>query len=146
MAIGAGQIVNEDDLNGSGRVATLNVTSNAAAITTTETVTDTITWASVAGRTYRITAYVPYAQSVANDEFLIRMREGATTGGGQYQYSSVKQNSTAVFAQYLAMDWVETTTGNRSFSVTAQRNSGTGNIVLRGAVSQPRIVSVDRVA
>jgi hypothetical protein len=142
---GAGQIVDEDDLNGFGRIATYNATFNSGAINTVETVVDTVVWPSIAGRTYRLEAYIPWSLSVANDEFLIRMREGSTTAGGQYQYSSVRQASTGVFSVYLMTEWTEVTTGNRSFSITAQRQSGTGNIVLRGAVSQPRIITVDRV-
>jgi hypothetical protein len=100
----------------------------------------------ISGRRYHVKAYFPFSGTVAADTYLIRLREGTTTGGAQITYATgVVQALSSVFVETPESDWVASTTGSQSFCVTVQRNIGSGTATPKGATSQTRFLIVDLI-
>lgn len=105
---------------------------------TAETVIDTLTATTVIGRQYEIEWDGFARSSVANDRVQIRIREdsiaGTSRGEAFPRVDNAAANATAPMrcvAQYTA-DATET----KTFVVTMQRFSGTGNITATGSTAQ----------
>lgn len=141
-----GDIIYAADVN--TRIGTSQGVSDlTAASYASETVIDTVTVNVVNGRLYKIAAFFPYSGSVAADRFLIRIRTGTTTAGTQLAYTSAEIHSvTGTFPFYtktIIAEWTAAATGSASFCTTAIRNNGTGNLTVKGASSEIRLLSVD---
>jgi hypothetical protein len=115
---------------------------------TTELVVNTVTVNVVEGQRYHVKSYFPYVVSVANERYLIRLREGVTTAGAQITYDTAYGNPSAVvLVAKPESDWIAPTTGEQQFCVTAQ-GQGTiiGTLTPKGAASQTRFLIVDLIA
>jgi hypothetical protein len=127
------------------RIGQNTATTNTATITTTETAVDTVTVSLVSGYRYAIRWWAPALMSVAADVFYLRIREGSGTGGTQLSYSSAKAPDAGaqVYPIEVYAEYVASATGSQTFTGTAIRNTGTGNISLRGSSTQGRYLTVD---
>lgn len=141
----AGSPVNASDIN--TRLGTTEGTADiAAAAYTTETVLDTVTVSVVNGKRYQVRYFVPYNGTVANDRFLVRIRTGTTTAGTQLTYDTAEMHTTAgVYCLVVIAEWTASSTGSQSFCATANRSAGTGNLTVKGAASQLRMLTVDLI-
>lgn len=129
------------------RLETTEGTSDiAAASYSSEAVLDTITVSVVDGERYKIQYFVPYNGSAANDRFLVRIRTGTTTAGSQLTYDTAEIHSTGgIYCLVVIAEWTASATGSQSFCTTAARSSGTGNLTLKGATSQMRLLTVELI-
>lgn len=145
MTVFGGDVIYAADIN--CRVGITEATSDtAAAAYTTETTIDTVTVNVVNGQRYRLTAYVPFSMATANDRRLVRIRTGTTSAGVQLTYdTAVGTVAGAVYCVVLVVEWTASSTGAQSFCTTGGPNSGSGNVTFKGASSQIRFLSVDRV-
>lgn len=130
------------------RVATVAITANSSTWTTTETPTAlaTATASLVSGWSYRITAYIVVGSSVAADTAFIRIRED-TTAGTQIGAGMVNVVTTigngwpvTIITEYAAV-----ATGSKSFCLTGQRISGTGNNQILAGAARPSWFTIDRI-
>lgn len=130
------------------RMATEVGDSDGSAVSTTETVVDQVTFNGVSGYTYRLRYVFHYQGSVANDRFLVRIRFGSTTAGGQISYGTaiIFAAATVLSPVIVEAEYTAPSTGSLTFSTTVQRSSGTGTITPRGAGTQPRLFSADYVS
>ena len=131
------------------RVGTTNaVTDGTATSSTTELVVNTVTVNVVEGQRYHVKSYFPYVISVANERYLIRLREGVTTAGAQITYDTAYGNPSAVvLVAKPESDWIAPLTGQQQFCVTAQgQGTITGILTPKGATSQTRSLTVDLIA
>lgn len=142
----AGDPISAADIN--TRVGQFEGTADVvAAAYAAEAVIDTVTASVTSGRRYRVQAWFPYSGTVVGDRFLVRLRTGTTTAGTQIAYTSAEIHSiTGTLPYYTELiwgEWISGTTGNVSFCTTVIRNNGTGNLSIKGATSQIRLLTVD---
>lgn len=110
-------------------------------ITTTETEPTNMDSGSVtltAGRRYRIWCRYKATFSVANDQFLVRIRQGASagTGGVEIREEPVVASATGLgFTRDIVAEYEAASSGAVVFSFTAIRLSGTGNVQFSGGGS-----------
>jgi hypothetical protein len=113
---------------------------------TSEAVVDTVTADLVAGRTYKIRYVCPITTSSASgDRAFVRVRTGTTTGGTQLSFAGAKADNTAATDSDTAIveaTFTPSSSGSQSFCGTVQRTTANGNIVAKGATSQPRFLTV----
>lgn len=142
---GAGAPIYASDIN--LRLGTFEGTSDiAAASYASETVLDTLTVSVVNGKRYQVRYFVPHTGTVAADAFLIRLRLGTTTAGTQLTYDTVEVHSTGrVYCLVIIAEWTAAATGSQSFCTTANRSAGSGNLTVKGASTQTRLLSVDLI-
>lgn len=121
------------------------VTSDSAVFTTTETVVASITVPLVSGRTYRIVAYGKWASTNDNDDVRAALREDGVSGTAiQSDRRELDTDDQGTFGQTFHMEarHTATSTGNKTFVVTGERDSGTGDCRLEAAASRPTFLSV----
>lgn len=142
---GAGDPIYASDIN--LRKGTTEGTSDIAATSySTEAVLDTVTVSVVSGKRYQIRAFVPYTGTVAADAFLVRIRAGTTTAGTQLVYDTAEIHTISrVYDLVIIAEWTASSTGSQSFVTTANRSAGTGNLTVKGASSDIRLLSVDLI-
>lgn len=131
------------------RIGTTNAVADGTATSgTTELVVNTVTVNVVAGQRYHVKSYFPYVISIANERYLIRLREGITTAGAQITYDTAYGNPNAVvLVAKPESDWIAPSTGQQQFCVTAQgQGTITGTLTPKGATSQTRSLTVDLIA
>lgn len=109
-------------------------TGDTAAITTTET--QYVSSGSInllASSVYLVEMNTTFFTSVTNDDFVLRIHDTSTAGTLRYQTVTYKGGAATPYNQYASFIYRTTTaeTG-RSFIGSAQRNTGTGNIVVQG--------------
>lgn len=125
--------------------STLGTTDFTATSGTTEKTLDTITVPVVAGRKYRVRYVFAWQADTLNARYFVRIKEGTTTAGAQLAVVNMillTPVNTLVPGIPVEAEWTAPTTGNQSFVATIQQNSGSGTATVRGASSQPRILSV----
>lgn len=127
------------------RIATTEITSDSAAITTTETVVLTVVAPLVIGRIYQVRAAFNFALSVATDTFDARIREDSLTGG-QRRRIVLHAGSVASF-HYVEMEteYTADATESKTIVVTLDRLAGTGNITMQAASSTPAYLYVNYI-
>ncbi len=127
------------------RIATAIRTTSTGTFTSTETQSDTVTAALINGRTYKIAWWGLPTSSVAGDAALIRVREDNLTGT-LLQAGRVHIGAATGFAAYFEVHYTAAATGDKTFIVSGQRSSGTGNISLAAASTQPSHLYVDYIS
>lgn len=146
MTVSGGSPVLASDINEAlnRRIGRAQAVSDwGAAISTTETCTESVTVTVKAGRTYEISAYFPLTGSVASDEFFVLLRQGATASDPQLTYDRPRIHSTgAVYASQPRVEWTASADGLVTFGVLIRRASGSGTATPKGATSQPRMLKV----
>ncbi len=121
----------------------VGVTDLTAATYASESVVESQAFPVIAGRKYRV-SYVWHAQASSTTNLVyVRIRENNTTGA-QLTYVQ-HQVPTTIDTKVTWVEWTAGVSGNQTFAITAQRLSGSTNTQFRGASSQPRILSVERL-
>lgn len=112
--------------------------SNSAGITSETQFLSTGTVALLANSTYRIDLMVRFFISVANDVFVIRLRDTNTSGTIRTEYNTDahKSASTPYYANISLIYKTTSAEASRSFIGSAARQSGSGNIVVESASAQ----------
>jgi hypothetical protein len=125
------------------RIDTELVTSSSAAITTTETVVMTIVAPVVAGRTYQVEADFGFTQSGAADTFFDRIREDSVSGTALQLRRIFGGSTGSVLSRRTYVEYTADATEDKTFVVTLQRGSGTGNIILAATAANPAYLWVN---
>lgn len=130
-------------------IAVNTVTADSGTFTTTETQVQSVTAALITGEVYWVHWYVHYGSSVSGDRVTFRIREDnvsgtvlqeiAGNGGANHGASSVGD------MMELWVRFTAAATGNKTFSCTMVRASGTGNVQLEGAATRPNYARVLKV-
>ena len=123
---------------GPSTLGTTDLASNAYA---TETTVETITVPVVAGRKYRISYTIHMLASATGNLMYIRIKDNV--GQLTYVQHSPAAAGTFIETRFLYTEWTAGTTGSQTFTATVTRQSGTATTILKGAASQPRILSVE---
>lgn len=128
------------------RIATATVTSNSANIaSTTEVQVASVTAALVSGRTYRVTAAIKADSSVAADTSDVRIREDNSTGTEMQLGRIDIKDAAGRWPITLEAEYTAVSTGNKTFSVTMNRATGTGNVILIASSTVPGFAYVDYI-
>src|SRR5690554_962612 len=118
--LGAGRIPGE-------RIATVIHTASSVGAVTGETEVASITAALVSGRTYRVTVDYPVRFTVATDMFDARIREDDSSGTQiQRRTPTILVGSGSNTLVRLEVEYTAQSTGNKTFSFTIARQTGTG--------------------
>jgi hypothetical protein len=124
-------------------IASSAAVSDSANFTTTETVVLTVTAALVSGRTYSVWAGPTFHSTVDGDVVHSQMRQDNVSGtvmdrtDDYIRVTATTIDKTILFALYTA-----TTTGNKTFVVTGDRVSGSGNCRLEADTIRPAYMLV----
>lgn len=129
-----------------GRVATSLRTTSSAAITTVETIVDTVTAPLVAGRTYKVSWDFAWTQSVATDAFFARIREDIVTGTQLQGFRLMAGETASSFPAHRECEYTAVTTGDKTFVGTFVRTGGTGSVQSGAAATNPQLFYVDYVS
>jgi len=124
------------------RIGTTINTANSAAITTVETIVDTVTVPLVSGRTYRITWAASILGTVANDQGIARMRED-NVAGTTLQVVRFKAPTATNYPLRMEAEFTAVATGNKTFVVCLLREVGT--LTRIGNATQPVYLYVDYI-
>lgn len=128
------------------RVATTPWTADSGNITTTQTITMSMSPFLEIGQTYALAAYFRLSSSVAADVAICRFREDLVTGTeiaqGQFY---IPTNSGSGFGFMMYGQYTATVTGAKTLVFTVLRNSGSGNIIQRGAAVAPGYFTADLI-
>lgn len=127
------------------RITTATETADSSTFTS-ETQIGSITAPLVSGRTYRVRCNASVGSSVNADTVLVRIREDNTSG------TQIHLNTGAIYTTGniprvipLEAEYTAVSTGNKTFVVTAQRLSGTGNIRREALSNWPQLFYVDYI-
>ena len=128
------------------REATTGHTTDSGTFTTTETEIATVTANLVTGATYRVRAISHVGTSVANDAATVRIRED-TVAGQQIQELRLDLPNAGVAGNYceIETEYTALATAAKTFSFTAARSSGTGNLRREAQGDRPTQFYVDYV-
>lgn len=133
------------------RLATTTITAASATFTTTEVSLATVTAVVEAGQRYAIVAdnLKFSASAVASPSLeatLARIREDTLTGAevGANQVG-ILTASTVGFGLRVYTEWTAPASASKTFHLTAIRQSGANNHVLRGATTAPCFLYVDLI-
>lgn len=139
----AGEIIVAGQVPGE-RIATSILVVASAAITT-EAQAMSVTAALVNGRTYKVTAAFLAGISVATDIFVSRIREN-TVAGNALQFGRFAPGLTnSGFHDLIEAEFTAVATGDKTFSFTLQRSTGTGTITVQGGAANPAYLYVDYI-
>lgn len=131
------------------RIATNIVTADSGTFTTTETQVQSVTAALVTGRTYRVYWYAHYGSSVSGDRMNFRIREDTVSGNTLQEIAGSGQATHGASSlgdmMIVEAEFTAVSTGNKTFSATMVRSSGTGNAQLEGAATRPNYLYVDYI-
>lgn len=95
----------------------------------------------VAGRTYRV-RYIFHTQTTTTGNTLLTRVRAGTVAGTQITYTNAV-SLTTIQTFIIEADWTASVTGNQTFTATAIRTAGSTNSQFRGAVGQPRSLTVE---
>lgn len=125
------------------RVATTSVASNSSTFTNTEVSLATVTAYLIDNKRYKVAYPARFSVATAAQLVTVRLRED-TVSGTQLQAAQVYCHSTdsVGFDVYIEVEYTATTTGNKTFVLTAQRNGGSGNVTMLAAASSTRCLTV----
>ena len=134
-----------DDMNAlpAGKVAYASVTADQGSITTEADLTGlSISWTSLAGRYYRISAECFFKSSVANDFANLSITNLTPTA---IQQSQVYCPSTTVVVKTACSVVVQPGAVTASYKLRASRASGTGNITMSAGATNPAFILVEDI-
>ena len=129
------------------RIATTVVSSDSSTFTSTEVSLATVVAPVVAGRTYRVRAVGQFGSTVSNDRVSPRIRQDSVAG------SEMVGTNIDITAGGITFGWpfdIEAeftagTTENKTFVLTGDRSSGSGNCHLEAASTRPTFLYVDYI-
>lgn len=124
------------------RIATTVATSNSAAITTTDTIVDSVVAALVSGRTYRITFASNMSGAAINDRGIFRIREDNVTGT-QLGFARITVPVATLYPIRGEAEYTAVATGNKTFVVTLIREVGT--VTRAASATIPTYLYVDYI-
>jgi len=124
------------------RIATTVSTANSAAITTTETIVDSVTAPLVTGRVYRVRWAGHILGAAISDQGLIRIRE-TNVAGAAIQIGRIKTPTATNYPIDLEAEFTAVATGNKVFVATLQREVGTVTRIANA--TQPVYLYVDYI-
>lgn len=131
------------------RIATSIETSDSATFTTTETEIMSVTAAVVIGRTYRIRGVGRLDSTVDNDDVALFVREDSLAGSALtvdlVELNAENQDTSGQQWTPLEVEWTASSTGLKTFVISAQRNSGSGSIRRRAGSDRPAYLYVDYI-
>ena len=125
-------------------VGAVTYTSDSSTFTSTETEIASLTVSLIDGVTYDVRCDAHISSSVAGDTVTCRIRED-TSAGTEVQVVSGNTVSTSGNRPVVIPVWGRYTaaaTASKTFSVTAVRQSGTGNIFREVSSVAPMILTV----
>lgn len=145
MAAVAGQVATAGRIPGE-RIATTEAIADSVDFTTTETTVMSVSAPLVAGRTYRVTACARYASDTSGDNIQARMRED-NSSGAQIGFDIVYDVPAAATGDkiYIESEFLAAATDSKTFVLTGQRQSGTGNCRLEAASNRPVYLYVEYI-
>lgn len=129
----------------SNRMATTIRTSDSSAISV-ETQIDTVTASLVSGRIYKVVWDLAYTSSVAADTMFARIREDNVSGTQltlRRGDNRVTNGAGSGWSLHLEAEYTAVSTGDKTFSATIGRASGTGNVNVVAAATLPSYLYVD---
>lgn len=130
-------------------IAVNTVPADSATFTTTETQVQSVTAALISGETYWVHWHMHWGSSVANDRVNMRIREDNVSGTALQEAAMTSEAAHAAGSNGETKDlwarYVAVATGNKTFSGTLVRSSGTGNVQLEGAATRPNYLRVIHV-
>jgi hypothetical protein len=106
-----------------------------------EVAVETVTTSVIAGRTYRV-RYVFHTQTTTSGNTLLTRVRAGTIAGTQVTYTNAV-SLTTIQTFIIEADWTASVTGSQTFTATAIRTAGTTNSQFRGAVGQPRSLTIE---
>jgi len=118
--------------------------SSSGDITTTETAVMTVVAAVVTGRIYRIKWVFNVDSSVAADTVLLRIREDSVSGT-VLQTGRYRANSNVNYPVTQEAEYTADATEDKTIVASLQRESGSGNVQLIAAATQPSYLYVDYI-
>jgi hypothetical protein len=146
----ANVLATDDSLRSRGlyprmRAAT-SVNTTTTATFTAETITDSVTFSAIQGKTYAIEFRGGWRSSVANDIVGGRIREDNIAGTTLQQSrvlitAATSTNLDCMYGQYTHA----AASGNKTIVVTGFRSAGAGNISRVGAATIPSYLFVDLI-
>lgn len=121
-------------------------TASSGTFTTTESATDTITVALVAGETYAVEASLLVTSSVGGDEVAYNLREDSDTGTGMdggrwYIQTAAHGYKVRLYAQYTAG-----ASGAKTFVASGQRTAGSGSCSSPAGANTPAYLWVRQIS
>lgn len=126
------------------RIATVVQTSDST-LFTAETLVMSIEAPLVIGRTYRVTADLIGAGSVAGDNTLWRIRQDLLAGTQMQQRQRDIPSTGFGWLVRMEAEFTATATAAKTFVVTGERLTGTGNIRIEAAADRPAYLYVDYI-
>jgi hypothetical protein len=140
----AGQLLVAQRIPGE-RIGVSTVVADSGTFTA-ETVVMTITVPLVSGRTYSVFANPGLSSSVAADVIRASLREDSVTGtmldSTIEDMNDATAPTTRKHALILLSDYTALSTANKTFVVTGERATGTGNVRMPGASTRPSYLLV----
>lgn len=127
------------------RIATTIETSDSSDFTTTETTGLSVTAALVEGRTYGVTVSANWSSTADGDVMFLRIWAGSTSGT-QLHSSRLVLEQGAGPRSHVYVEWEATSTGNQTFIVTGERESGSGTLHMDAAGTIPGYLFVDYIS
>lgn len=126
------------------RIATEEIVSNSANITsTTHVQVASIVAGLITGRTYRVTAVMKADSSVAEDTSDVRLREDSTAGTEMDLIRVDIKDATGRWRGRLEAEYTAVADGDKTFVLTMNRATGTGNVILIASATVPSYLYVD---
>ena len=125
------------------RVATTTVASNSGTFTSTEVSLVSVTGYLEAGKRYLIRYPARFQSSVAGDNVQVRIREDSVSGNQlQACQVGIPTTSTVGFDVLAEVEFTAGASANKTFTLTGQRGTGTGNITMLAAASSARTFTI----
>lgn len=129
----------------SGERIGTDVRTSTPATFTAETVVQSITVALVSGRTYKISYAGSLQSSVAADSARSRIREDSVSGTEMQNRRVACPNINAGFSADAEAEYTAAATANKTFVVTGERATGTGNISAAATGTTPTYLYVEYI-
>jgi hypothetical protein len=128
-------------------MATTIETLDSSNFTTTETEIASVTAPLVNGRVYKVRASTHIGTSVANDVANMRIREDTVAGNELNLNPNIALPNAGVAGNYseIEVEYTAVATGNKTFSLTASRAGGSGNLRREAAGNRPTYFYVDYI-
>lgn len=126
---------------------TQSLSDASATSGTTEASIDQVAGDLVAGRKYKIrwVLYYVAATSTGASSYLARIRSGAGTGGAQLGYTrldTAASSNTRTSSTIVEVPFTASATGSQTFTGSIQRDSGSDNVIAKGATASPRMLTI----
>jgi len=148
MAVTGGNPIYASDLNLAAAVsfASTVVTANSGSITTTTTSVASLTASLTNGAVYGLWFYGRISSSVAADIAYVRIHP-TSVGTTELNICPVyiPTTTTAGYGIALYAEYTASATGSLTFLASLQRNTGTGNIILRASSAGPAYLTCRRI-